>query len=282
MKKISAVMVMGFFLLTTNISVRAQGQNNSAIQVNIIEPYPLTITYSKTTNIIFPYAIISVDRGSKDVLAQKAGGVQNVLQLKAAKQGFQQTNVAVITADGKLTSFLIDYAENPTVLNLSFTAEQMKASIPILSKTANQEEIQKYTNQASASKEKITGVKDKRYGIRMRWNGLFVHDSIMYFRLSIANKTNINYHVDQLRLYIHDQKKAKSTAAQELEITPLYVQGDTSVITGQTERTLVYAIPKFTIPDKKYLAIELMEENGGRHLQLKVKNPKIIKALLIE
>lgn len=282
MKKVSAVMVMGFFLLTTNISVRAQGQNNSAIQVNIIEPYPLTITYSKTTNIIFPYAIISVDRGSKDVLAQKAGGVQNVLQLKAAKQGFQQTNVAVITADGKLTSFLIDYAENPTVLNLSFTAEQMKASIPILSKTANQEEIQKYTNQASASKEKITGVKDKRYGIRMRWNGLFVHDSIMYFRLSIANKTNINYHVDQLRLYIHDQKKAKSTAAQELEITPLYVQGDTSVITGQTERTLVYAIPKFTIPDKKYLAIELMEENGGRHLQLKVKNPKIIKALLIE
>lgn len=282
MKKISAVMVMGFFLLTTIIIARAQGQNNSAIQVNIIEPYPLTITYSKTTNIIFPYAIISVDRGSKDVLAQKAGGVQNVLQLKAAKQGFQQTNVAVITADGKLTSFLIDYAENPTVLNLSFTAEQMKASIPILSKNANQEKIQKYSNQASASKEKFTGVKDKRFGIGMRLNGLFVHDSIMYFRLSIANKTNINYHVDQLRLYIHDQKKAKRTAAQELEITPLYVQGDTSVITGQTERTLVYAVPKFTIPDKKYLAIELMEKNGGRHLQLKVKNPKIIKALLIE
>lgn len=282
MKKISAVMVMGFFLLTTIISARAQGQNNSAIQVNIIEPYPLTITYSKTTNIIFPYAIISVDRGSKDVLAQKAGGVQNVLQLKAAKQGFQQTNVAVITADGKLTSFLIDYAENPTVLNLSFTAEQMKASIPILSKTANQEKIQKYSNWASASKEKITDVKDKRFGIRMRLNGLFVHDSIMYFRLSIANKTNINYHVDQLRLYIHDQKRSKRTAAQELEINPLYIQGDTSVITGQTERTFVYAVSKFTIPDKKYLAIELMEKNGGRHLQLKVKNSKIIKALLIE
>ena len=97
-------------------------------------------------------------------------------------------------------------------------------------------------------------------------------------RMSIANKTNINYDIDQLRFYIRDQKKVKRTAAQELEINPLYVQGDTSVIAGQTEKVFVFAVSKFTIPDKKYLAIELMEKNGGRHLKMRVHNKAIVSA----
>jgi hypothetical protein len=44
----------------------------------------------------------------------------------------------------------------------------------------------------------------------------------------------------------------------------------------------VYAVPKFTIPDKKYLAIELMEKNGGRHLKVKVHNKKIVRAKLLQ
>jgi conjugative transposon TraN protein len=282
MKKISAVMVMGFFLLTTIISVQAQELINTNIRVKAIAPYPLTITYSKTTNIVFPYAIISVDRGSKDVLAQKAEGVQNVLQVKAAKQNFAQTNLTVITADGKLNSFLIDYAEQPSVLNISLDTGEKKSSISILSQTVNQAEVQKYAKLALVSKEKVNSVKDKRFGIRMKLNGLFIHDNTMYLRVSIANKTNINYDIDQLRFYIRDQKKAKRTATQELEIKPLYGQGDTSVIVGHAEKVFVYAVPKFTIPDKKYLAIELMEKNGGRHLQLHLKNRTIVKAAPID
>lgn len=281
MKKISAVMVMGFFLLTTIISAQAQELINTNIQVKAIAPYPLTITYSKTTNIIFPYAIISVDRGSKDVLAQKAEGVQNVLQVKAAKQSFLQTNLTVITADGKLNSFLIDYAEQPSILNLSLATGEKKNATAILSETVNQAEVQKYANLALVSREKVRGVKDKRFGIQVKLNGLFIHDDVMYLRISIANKTNINYNIGQLRFYIRDQKKSKRTATQELELKPLYVKDDSSVIVGQTEKVFAYAFPKFTIPDKKYLAIELMEKNGGRHLKLKVLNKTIIRAKLL-
>lgn len=45
----------------------------------------------------------SVDRGSKDVLAQKAKGVESILQVKAAKTNFDETNLTVINADGKLS-----------------------------------------------------------------------------------------------------------------------------------------------------------------------------------
>ena len=279
MKKISAIMVMGIFLLITVF--KAQAQTNTTSQIKAIEPYHVAVTFSKTTNIIFPYSIVSVDIGSQDVLAQKAKGAENILQIKAAKEGFPQTNISIITGDGTLTSFLVDYAEQPAVLNLSLSIEEKKNSSCILSETVNEADVQKYAKLASVSKEKINSVKDKRFGIRLQLNGLFIHDNIMYFRLSIANKTNINYGIDQLRFYIRDQKKAKRTATQELEINPLYIKGDTAVIVGQTESVLVYAVPKFTIPDRKYLIIELMEKNGGRHLKIKVRNKTIIQAKLL-
>ncbi len=279
MKKISAVMGMGIFLLITIF--RAEAQTNTISQIKAIEPYHVAVAFSKTTNIIFPYSIVSVDIGSQDVLAQKAKGAENILQIKAAKENFPQTNISIITADGSLTSFLVDYAEQPAVLNLSLAIEEKKNSTCILSETFNEAEIQKYAKLAAVSKGKSSSINDKRFGICMKLNGLFIHDNIMYLRMSIANETNINYDIDQLRFYIRDQKKAKRTATQEIEINPLYVKGDTAVIVGQTERVFVYAGPKFTIPDKKYLMIELMEKNGGRHLKIKVRNKTIIQAKLL-
>jgi hypothetical protein len=81
-----------------------------------------------------------------------------------------------------------------------------------------------------------------------------------------------------LRFFIRDKKQSKRTASQELEQTPLYVYGNTGSIEGQSKMIVVVALPKFTIPDKKLLYIQLTEKNGGRNLQLKIRNRNIIKA----
>lgn len=278
MKTINAVMTMGLFLFLAIFSANAQ--QPAGVQVKTIEPYKLDIGYSKTTNIIFPHAIISVDRGSKDVLAQKAKGVENILQVKAARDSFPETNLTVVTADGSLNSFVINYAEQPSTLNLSLVGA--KANTIFLSpENINQAEIQSYAQAASTSKKKMRGIKDKDYGIRFQMNGLFIQNEVLYLRITIENQSNINYDVDQLRFFIRDQKKANRTATQEIEITPVYVQNDTDKVDGNSQHTMVFALPKFTIPDKKYLAIQLMEKNGGRHLELHVKNKTIVKAAVL-
>ena len=96
------LLVMGFLLLLT---ISAFAQQTDKNRLSKIEPDSLTIVYSKTTNIVFPYAIKSVDRGSQDILVQKAKGLENMLMIKAAQKGFSQTNLTVVTADGKLYSF---------------------------------------------------------------------------------------------------------------------------------------------------------------------------------
>ena len=102
---------------------------------------------------------------------------------------------------------------------------------------------------------------------------------MIYYQLDLQNGSPIDYDINFLRFYIRDKKKAKRTAVQENEITPLYVAGNISCLKANTHNSIVVALNKFTIPDAKYLAIEIVEKNSGRNLLMKVNNRKIIKAI---
>jgi hypothetical protein len=74
----------------------------------------------------------------------------------------------------------------------------------------------------------------------------------------------------------------KRTASQEVDVKPIYVFGDAEKIRGRTSEDVVYALEKFTIPDAKRLHIEMFEKNGGRNLELSIRNKTIVKAKLIK
>ncbi|RYZ18717.1 MAG: conjugative transposon protein TraN, partial [Chitinophagaceae bacterium] len=255
------------FVFVSSVSW-AQGKAAGARTV-ILEPYVLHITGNKTTNLIFPYAIRSVDRGSPDVLAQKAKGVENILLVKAGRENFPQTNLSVITTDGKLYSFLLNYSENPSLVNLSFlkdtaAAQEMLATIPEESEAT----IQDVAEKIKGKKRVLKGVKATRAGIKFQLNGLYIKGDVFYFQVELQNRSHIPYDIDMLRFFIKDEKLHKRTVSQEIELQSLYVLGDTSVIKEQSKSMLVIALPKFTIPDKKYLHVQLMEKGGGRALSV--------------
>lgn len=279
MKKISAVMVTGIFLVLTSINAFSQTIQTLA---SGIQPFRLEVGFNKTTNLIFPYAIKSVDRGSKDVLVQKAKDVENILQVKAGKVNFEETNLTVITADGKLYSYVLDYVNSPSSLNIQFAAtNDLNPEATFSRGASNEAMIQANAEKVAGKKRTLYAITDKKYGIKLSLNGLFVQNDVMYYQVKIENNSNINYDIDQLRFYIRDQQKSKRTATQELEIKPLYIRNKTKTILGQSEQVLVFALQKFTSPDKKLLTIQLMEKDGGRHLHLSVKNALLMKAALI-
>ena len=273
------LLVMGFLLLLTISAFAQQTEKN---RLSKIEPDSLTIAYSKTTNIVFPFAIKSVDRGSQDVLVQKAKGLENILMIKAAQQGFVQTNLTVVTADGQLYSFVLKYDEHCPQLNLILNKTKPEGQeIYFSSDTGNEENIQKYSKLAFYDKKKLRGEKEVKYDIQFQLSGIFIRDDVMYYRINITNKSKINYDVDQLRFFIRDNKKVKRTASQEIEILPVYTLNNVTTIDGESENTFVFAFPKFTIPEQKYLAIQLIEKNGGRHVELHVNNKKLVQVTVL-
>lgn len=233
----------------------------------------LQVGFSKTTSIIFPYTIKSIDKGSAEVLVQKAKGVENILLVKAAKQHFFQTNLTVVTSDGKLYVFVLNYDE--TCPDLNFKAENaVAASRDVLFslENENQKRIEQCALTAYSKKKKISGLKKSKYQIRLEVNGIFIQQDVLYLRIVFENKSKINYDIDQLRFFIRDQKKSKRTASQEIELQPLYATSSSSVIPYKSEIIKVYALEKFTIPENKYLTIQMIEKNGGRHLEVDINN----------
>lgn len=280
MKRLSAVLLTGIFLLFLDMIALAQKAAGD-LRTAIIEPYPLTVTYNKTTNLIFPYAIKSVDRGSRDVLAQKASGAENILLVKAGKENFSETNLSVITADGKLYSFLLSYSKSPALLNISFLKDTAfeNTSTSVLLQSGNDEAQMQATSQwVAKQKRMLYGIRRKAYDMRLQLNGVYIKNDVFYFHLEIRNKSNIAYDIDMLRFFVKDEKKFARTASQEIELRPLYTYGDTAVVREQSKNTIVVSLPKFTIPDKKYLFIQLMEKAGGRHMSLHVHNRTLLRA----
>ncbi|URC11665.1 conjugative transposon protein TraN [Flavobacterium sp. B183] len=233
----------------------------------------LQVGFSKTTSIVFPYAIKSVDKGSADVLVQKAKGVENILLIKAAKQYFFQTNLTVVTSDGKLYVFVLNYNADCPDLNIkadNAAATSREVLFPL--ENENQKRIEQCASLALSKMKKATGLKKSKYQISMEVNGIFIQQDVLYIRVVFENKSKINYDIDQLRFFIRDRKKSKRTASQEIELQPLYTTSSSSVIPNESVTIKVYALGKFTIPENKYLTIEMIEKNGGRHLEVDISN----------
>ncbi len=226
------------------------------------------ISTDKTTTLVFPFAIRHADRGTKDILIQPVKDADNILLVKAATKDFSFTNLSVVTTDGSVYSFPVQYAAEPSLWIYQIPAQQ-KASMAT------------YANSIADNPLTLRGIRDHSWDVDAAIAGIYIKDNTIYYQLSLHNHSTIDYDIDFLRFYIRDKRKSKRTATQENELQALYTAGNTAQVKANAKNCLVIALEKFTIPDAKYLAIEINEKNGGRHLLLRVHNNKIIKAITL-
>ena len=270
-------------------------------QQNVISSYYVDLAYNKTVSIIFPAAVRSVDLGSRSIMADKATDVENVLKVKASQIGFNETNFAVMTTDGKFYSFVVNYNETPTVLALNLTGpttatpqreqvsldnrtqfmngtDENEGSIQFAGVKATQSDIVYNCDRVIRHRNRgKRGMEANKMEARLR--GLFVKENVLYYRLALENKSNLNYDIDYVRYFVVDSKTAKLTSQQEIELRPIYVHNDAiTTVRGHRKVERVYAFQRFTIPNNKQLLVVIGEQNGGRELAFQVQNKDIMKA----
>ncbi|MDF7815099.1 conjugative transposon protein TraN [Hymenobacter sp. YC55] len=250
---------------------------------NYIGSYHLGVGFQKTTHLIFPYAVTYVDLGNAGIIADKAQGAENIVKLKANQPSFPQTNMTVVTADGQLYSFLVDYEANPRVLTYNLTTGTGAASptLPLALFSPlrlTQPEMENYARLV-LKKKRMLRTKQVKDDITLALPGMYTTEELFFLPVYMLNKSNINYDVDFLKFYIRDKKLAKRTAIQESEVAPVFIyNAGQTVIPGPGGLDQVYVLRKFTIPDDKNLVVEMFERGGGRHLTFNVSNDDILKA----
>lgn len=256
-----------------------------------ITPRQVEVSFNKTTHLIFPAPVQYVDLGSTDIIADKAAGAANVVRLKAAVRDFQaETNLTVITADGRFYAFDVRYADDPGQLSIRIMndlqaqiPEGKAPTVPVHLDALDGDDAaridsameQIYNN----DKPQIKHIGYKRYGLQTLLTGIYIDsEGWLYFGIEMRNDSRIPFDIDHIRMYVRDKRLPRRTAVQDIEIVPVRRLHPLSEIdTGKTGRT-VWAIPKMTIPDGKALHIDIYERGGGRHQSLRVENRDILAA----
>lgn len=267
-------------LIIMGITSTLFAQDKKTLVKGKIEPYSIGVPFDRTVNLIFPYSIKSVDRGNSGILVQKATGIENVLQLKAADADFVPTNLTVITGEGALYSFMLHYNQQQQQLNFKVAEmmEPLHQDILFGKGLSNEGDIQDYARRIAVKKKSMPGLTQSRFDMELNLYGIYIFKDVLYLHFKLENSSLINYDIDQFRFYIRDKRKVKRTASQEIEILPQYIDGNVSTVEGHSMNSIVVAMDKFTIPDKKYFSIELQEKDGGRHLSLKLGNKHLVQA----
>ncbi|HFK5573627.1 conjugative transposon protein TraN [Elizabethkingia anophelis] len=255
-----------------------------------IEPYWLTVTYDKTSHLIFPSKIRYVDLGSEYLSAGKADGVDNVLRIKAAVQNFEpETNFSVITEDGKFYNFDVFYSSAPAVLTYDLLkmkqVEKQKKSEVLFGELEGYspsvaELIMKTIYQQN--KKIVKNIDSDNYGIAFSLKGIYVHQGKLYFHTALNNKSNLPFIIDAVIFSIVDKKKAKKTILQDQTLSPLRIYKVLDKVMESSEENNVFMMEQFTLTKDKILLIEIYEKNGDRNQLLKVKVSDLSNAKIID
>lgn len=256
---------------------------------NKLPTYPLFISDQKTTHLVFPFPVTYVDLGSTGLIAAKATGAENIVRVKAAAAGFPESNMTVLTSDGKLYSFLVNYQRDPKVLSLDLgagaspvgddvpTTQAATGEAILTNSPIPQGNLDAYAKQALARKG--SAATDTQNQLSLRAGLVGYRQETLFFPLHVFNKSNVTYDVDFVKFYIQDKQVAKRTAEQAIELSPIYVyNGSKRKIEANGTLDQVCIFKKFTIPDQKQLIIELYEKGGGRNIKLKLANSDLLNA----
>lgn len=236
--------------------------------INVNAQITLFVSTDKTTSLIFPFAIKHVDRGSQSILVQQVKDAPTILLVKAAANGFNETNLSVVTDDGSLYSFIVCYDLKPSTWVYHLPVNKMATTAM-------------YANGILDNLPAVKGVKDKMWQSVAAISGIYIKNDILFYQVSIENRSAIDYTIDFIRFFIRDKKKGRRTAVQEIELKPIYTVGNLNKVPAKKTSTMVFALEKFTIPDAKKMQLQINEKNGGRHFSLRIKNKDLMKAITL-
>jgi conjugative transposon TraN protein len=293
-------LIKGLFMLLTVLTSQLRAQENDSIpksdtletgsklRAGKIESYWLTITYDKTTHIIFPSKIKYVDLGSDNLIAGKADEAENVLRIKASVQDFDtETNFSVITEDGRFYSFDVFYSKYPATLN--YDVEKMLQSRlkeklnDVLFEDLGESNRPSLIEAAmktiyNKNKKFIRHIGSYSFGISFLLKSIYIYNGKYFFHTELKNSTNVPFPIDFMTFKIVDKKTSKRTAVQENDLIPIRLYLPLTDVPDNGHERNVFLLDQFTLADDKVLVIEIFERNGGRHQRIEVENLDLIHA----
>jgi hypothetical protein len=241
----------------------------------------------KMTNLIFPVTVASAVKVSPEVKMYRPRGIRNVIELKAARRNFRPTNITVYGMDGKEYSFTLYFVEDTSVLNFRVVGDVSPPGAGALGKDRDHPillsglpvpwtRLDSDAVQLAGRRPFLKGSVSAG-GMRLRLNGIYLRDSLLWLALRLRNRVGIGFTPSFMRIYLEDRKEIKRTASQQVPIKPIF-PAQPATLPGRATERFAAGLTPFVPGKAKRMVVELSDADGGRVLALKIKAKTVLKA----
>ncbi|HCL06326.1 MAG TPA: hypothetical protein DHW64_10340 [Chitinophagaceae bacterium] len=231
----------------------------------------LGVTLNKTSNLIFPATILSIDRGSANIIVQKS--TDFILRVKADTLFTDTTNLTVITSDGKLYSFLVYYDSSPTMLTIDLGAGEY------LDKDTSMMGI---VRKVIPQRNNMYGVRYSAGKVQVAVVGIYSTGKMLALKIRIVNHSSLFFSVGKIRMRLFSTNLPRRSPVHETEILPLLIEPSQIKLAYKEVGILTLLIPVQDFNPKQDLQISIHEKQGDRHLQMRITNRFLFSAPIIQ
>ncbi len=248
-------------------SVQMAGKNHEQLKT-------IFINKDISTILVAMEDITLVDISVPNIVGDIA--TDNTLRIKPVEEG--ASGVLTIITERFMVQYLLVYTSDlsKTYSRINIPYSDLKSYInPQVSMTKSS--MYDYAYNMFVSDEHFYDVSTVQNKMQLKLNNIYTLDRYFFIDISLLNKSNIMFDVDDIVFRIVDKKQVKSTNVQAIEINPL-MQLEKRVSFKKRYRN-IFVFEKFTFPDEKVFEIEISEKQiSGRTITLKVDYEDVLNA----
>jgi len=233
----------------------------------------LQVHVNKVVHIISKEKISYLQVGSHElIMAEIVLEHPNLLRVKALKEFEGESTLSFVSA-GKLYSLPLSYGEGEKNSYLLEEFTSLPADL-LLTKAVSKQEIENTCMKLLGQKKQASNSKVSKYGLKVQVKNIAFKKDLIFVQLELKNENKMEIELEGFQWWMKDKKELKASNHQEYQIHPQYHYFELKSLPGKSIRKEIFVLPRFRIPQKKILQIEVLEKalgNTGRKISLKLK-----------
>ena len=251
------------------------------------QEHTVPVCLNKTTTLIFPNQdLMHVDIGANQGIGfQQDDSIPGMLKLRINElfPAINMTNLLVVTRNNHVYSFNVIYQSDikqnvftiPDSLAINYRTHELCPDTKV--NLSEQDTLFDMLTNDDRYLPKI--LCDKQGKIILSINSIYTQDERFYFSCLLTNYSNLTYQPNFYNMFITPSKKLKATVVQDIpvKIEP-FRSGLPKTIEAHSSQKFIFSTSKYTMESGHITVFEVYEQEGGRHLEVKINNTILLEA----
>lgn len=270
--------LIALLAIITSYNLMAQNQDQPVIlkqeQDDMEELKVMYINKDVSTHFIALEEISYVDISNNKIVGDIPVG--NVLRLKPIEEG--ANGIVTIVTESYFVQYMLVYTDE---LDKVYTRHNIQyselRSLMDPEKVLTKADMYDYAGKMFVQKKRYYDVSTTAKRLKVTLNNIYTVDKYFFIDLSVKNRSNIQFDIDQIRFKVEDKRMTKATNLQSVEIKPIITYLDDNSFKKNYRNIFVFE--KFTFPEDKVFSIEISEKQiSGRTILLRISYADVLRA----